>query len=185
LSRLDGIRIADRVLAALAAATSTQVVVANDARAAVWFPDRRIIRDVEPGLGPLSGLATAIAAGHGAPVIVVAWDMPFVTGPLLRSLRGRGEVAVASVVPVHGAATIAEPLCAYYRADALSIVERLVATGERRARALYEELVVQGSAVTLSDRALERFGESSRLFLSVDSPAALAALGGEPPERVR
>ncbi|MDB4900604.1 MAG: Molybdopterin-guanine dinucleotide biosynthesis protein [Gemmatimonadetes bacterium] len=157
--------------------------MANDARAAAWFPDRRIIRDVEPGLGPLGGLATAIAAGVGAPVIVVAWDMPYVSGALLQSLRRRGELAMASVVPMHGTTTIAEPLCAYYLPDALSVAEGLVATGERRARALYEALAVRGSAVTMSDRALERFGDAGRLFLSVDSPSALAAIGGEPPER--
>ena len=42
---------------------------------------------------------------------------------------------------------------------------------------------MNGGAVTMSDRALERFGDVAQLFLSVDSPGALAALGGEPPER--
>ena len=181
LARIAGVRIADRALAALAEATERQLVVANDPRAPAWFPDQPVVADAQPGLGPLAGLATAFLAAEGRAIIVLAWDMPFVPGALLRSMRRRGEVAEASVVPVHGADATVEPLCAYYRAEAGAIVASLLRTGERSARALYETLASAGAAVTMGDRGLERFGEPARLFTSVDSAATLAALGGEPP----
>ena len=87
LALVDGLRIADRVLSALRGATDRQLVVANDARAAQWFPGMRVVADAEEGLGPLHGLRTALAAAEGEPVLVVAWDMPFVTTALL----GQGE----------------------------------------------------------------------------------------------
>ena len=185
LARVDGARIADRVLAALVEASTTTVIVSNDPRASAWFPAHHIVADAEPGLGPLAGIVTALRAGGGSPVLVVAWDMPFVPGALLRAMRHRGEKAEASDVPVHGAANVAEPLCAYYRPEALVIAERLLANGERRARALYESLIESGAAVTMGDRGLERFGAPERLFASVDTPEALAALGGEPPDGSR
>ena len=89
---------------------------------------------------------------------------------------------MASDVPVHGPEGTVEPLCAYYRAEALAVAERLLAGGERRARALYEALTDAGAAVTMGDRGLQRFGDPARLFASVDTPGALAALGGEAPE---
>lgn len=181
LARLGGARIADTLLAALAAVTEEQAVVASDDRAAAWFPACRILRDAEPGLGPLAGLVTALRAGEGSPVLVVAWDMPFVPAGLLRALRRRGEAADASDVPVHGPLGIAEPLCAYYRPDALPVAQALLARGERRARALYAALAATGRAVTMSDRGLARFGDPARLFTSIDTPEMLAALGGEPP----
>lgn len=181
LALVEGVRIADRVLAALREATDRQVIVSNDPRAAAWFPGDRVVADREPGLGPLAGLATALAAAEGAAALVVAWDMPFVTGDFLRALRRRGEAAGASDVPLHGPASTAEPLCAYYRPEGLAVAERLLAAGERRARALFEALTLQGAAVTMSDRGLQRFGDPARLFLSVDTPDALARLGGRAP----
>lgn len=182
LARLEGARIADRALAALAFASDRQAVVINDPRGASWFPGLAVVKDSEPGLGPLAGLATALRAGGGAPVLVVAWDMPYASGILLRALRTRGEAARASAVPLHGPASVVEPLCAYYRAESLAVAERLLARGERRARALYEALCDEGAAVTMSDRGLDRFGDPERLFLSVDTPRALEKIGGTLPE---
>jgi molybdopterin-guanine dinucleotide biosynthesis protein A len=178
LARIGGERMADLVLASLGAATDGQIVVANDASAPAWFPGARIVADAEVGTGPLRGLATALQSADGSPVLVVAWDMPFVTAPLLRALRDMGERERASVVPVHGVPGRLEPLCAYYRPDALEICLRLLASGERRARALHAALP---GARALSGAELARQGDPERLFTSVDSVEQLEALGGRRP----
>ena len=178
LARIDGRRIADRVLAALGAVTRRQLIIANHPAAPEWFPGYEIVTDDYPGLGPLGGLATALRAAGGAPVLVVAWDMPFVSAALLAALREVGESEHASVVPVHGVADRAEPLCAYYRAEALGVCESLIAAGERRARALHASLP---GARALRGAALERHGDAAYLFASVDTAERLAALGGKLP----
>lgn len=180
LALVDERRIADRALSALAGATERQIVVSNAAEAAKWFPALPIVADATPGLGPLAGLETALRAADGAGVIVVAWDMPFVTTPLLRGMRALGETGAPAVAPAHGDPPRVEPLCAYYGPEALGFCVQLLAAGERRAAALFEALP---SAVTIPERLLEAHGDPARLFLSVDSPEQLDALGGEMPRR--
>jgi molybdopterin-guanine dinucleotide biosynthesis protein A len=179
LALVDGIRIADRALSALRGATVRQVVVANDARAARWFPGTPIVADAEEGLGPLQGLHTALVAAGGDPVLVVAWDMPFVTAALLSRLRSEGESGASAVVPATGEPPRVEPLCAYYGTAALATCEALLARGDRRAAALYEALP---DALTLDASELRALGDPGRLLFSVDTLEDLAALGGRLPD---
>jgi molybdenum cofactor guanylyltransferase len=175
LARIDGERIADRVLTALRASTDQVLVVANDPGATAWFPGERVVADETPALGPLGGIATALATADGAAVLVVAWDMPFVSGELLRELRRRGEAGASAVVPVHGTEGWAEPLCAWYAPAALACARELLDAGARRAGALFDAL----PCVALMDEsALAPFGPPARLFTSVDTPEQLAQLGG-------
>lgn len=174
LATIGGVRVAHLALGALCAATSDQLVVVNDPDVARQFSGWRTVPDVEPGLGPLAGLAAALEAADGMSIIAVAWDMPFVSAPLLAELRALGERGAAAVVPVHDAGQV-EPLCAWYAPHALAHCRALLAAGERRATALTETMT---GVVRVGDRALARFGDPSRLFASVDTPAQLAALGG-------
>jgi len=179
LAVVDGLRIADRALAALRVASERQIVVANDPRAARWFPHELVVRDAVPGEGPLAGLRSALHAADGDAVLVVAWDMPFVTSALLAALRGLGESGASAVVPVSGRSSDPEPLCAYYPPEALHVCDRLLASGERRARALFEAIP---GARTLRGTELDALGDPAHLLLSVDTPEKLAALGGRLPD---
>src|SRR5688500_20112099 len=83
LALVDGLRIADRVLAALRGATDRQIVVANDVRAAHWFPGLPVVADTEEGLGPPHRLRTAPAAAAAAHGLGVSRGMR--CGPTARS----------------------------------------------------------------------------------------------------
>jgi molybdenum cofactor guanylyltransferase len=179
LAVIDGLRIADRALAALRRASDRQIVVANDARAPSWFPGSRVVPDAEPGLGPLAGLRTALQAADGDAVLVVAWDMPFVTASLLSALREIGESGASAVVPSSDRRPFPEPLCAYYAPEALSPCEKLLARGERRALALFEALP---GAITLRGAELEALGDPAHLLRGVDTTQELEALGGRLPD---
>lgn len=168
-------RIADRALAALRGATASQIIVANDPAAPEWFPGETVVKDEQPGLGPLAGLATALEAGTGAPIIVVAWDMPFVPAPLLLELERRG-MGVDAVVPVHEGQR--EPLCAFYGSGALARCRSLLEGGDRRAGALAESLA---RVASIDDAELAAYGDPEHIFTSVDTPERLAALGGASP----
>jgi molybdopterin-guanine dinucleotide biosynthesis protein A len=179
LALVDGVRIADRALAALRGATARQLVVANDARAPRWFPGIRIVPDAQEGLGPLHGLRTALAAAEGDAVLVVAWDMPFVTSSLLARLRAEGERGASAVVPVASARGLPEPLCAWYAPESLAICDGLLATGERRAAALLDALP---RTRRLAAPSLADLGDPARLLTSVDTLADLARIGGRLPD---
>ncbi|MEO7456414.1 MAG: molybdenum cofactor guanylyltransferase [Gemmatimonadaceae bacterium] len=173
-------RIADRVLIALRGASDRQVVVSNDPEADDWFPKLRVVEDETPGLGPLAGIETALRAAKGGAVIVVAWDMPFVTAPLLRGMRALGEIGGTAVVPRHSDPPVVEALCAYYPPDALDVCRALLAQGERRAAALWEALP---GAMSIPERLLVEHGDIDKLFLSVDTPEKLETIGGTMPRR--
>ena len=175
LATVDGIRIADRVLTVLRGATDMQIVVSNEEAAQAWFPSLPVFADAQRGLGPLAGIETALRAAAGASVLVVAWDMPFVTTPLLRGMRALGETGAPAVVPEHGDGLVLEPLCAYYSEETLDVCSTLLERGERSARALAEALP---SAIRIPERVLAEHGDPSRLFLSVDTQAELEALAG-------
>ena len=82
----------DRVARVLGAVTDSLLLIANDPQASEWIPGMRIAGDVRPGIGSLGGIHAALV--HAAtPVIVVAWDMPFVPEGLLAELRVRGSDA--------------------------------------------------------------------------------------------
>ena len=175
LATVDGIRIADRVLTVLRGATDMQIVVSNEDAAQEWFPSLSVFADAQRGLGPLAGIETALRAAAGASVLVVAWDMPFVTTPLLRGMRALGETGAPAVVPEHGEGRVLEPLCAYYSEETLDVCSALLERGERSARALAEALP---SAIRIPERVLAEHGDPSRLFLSVDTQSELEALAG-------
>ena len=178
MATIDGVRIADRALDALRASTTTQLVVANDPAAREWFPHQRIVADHLPGLGPLAGIAAGLEAAEGQPVIVLAWDMPFVPAELLRRLRTRAaeHARVDAVVPVHGAAP--EPLCAWYAPSAGPVCRSLLQRGERRARILAATLP---RVEWMDAAALDGLGDLGRVFTSVDTQEVLAAVGGALP----
>lgn len=152
--------------------------MANDRAARDWFPRERIVADAQPGLGPLAGIAAGLEAADEAPVIVLAWDMPFVPAELLRRLRERAATVagVDAVVPVHGETP--EPLCAWYAPSAGAACRSLLGRGERRARMLAASLA---RVEFLDDPSLADLGDIERIFTSVDTPARLDAMGGAPP----
>lgn len=177
LASVAGGRIADHALSALRGATTSQIVVANDPRAAEWFPGVRIVADEQQGLGPLGGIVSALAAARTG-VVVLAWDMPFVPAELLRELARRGTAGDRAVVPTHGAPAQREPLCAFYPSRALAAGRDLLARAERRAGALADAVPM---TELLHDDDLSAFGDPAVMFTSVDTPEQLAAVGGALP----
>jgi molybdopterin-guanine dinucleotide biosynthesis protein A len=168
LERVGGRRILDRVAAALADASDELLLVANDPAAAEWLPGVRVAADVRPRAGSLGGIHAALVHA-GGPALVVAWDMPFVTAPLLRALRERGDDADA-VVPESDSKRGLEPLCAFYGPGCVPAIERRLDAGDRRVIAFYDDVRLR----RLDAEAVAHFGDPALLFLNVNSPAELA-----------
>jgi molybdopterin-guanine dinucleotide biosynthesis protein A len=168
LETVGGRRIVDRVAAALADAADALLLIANDARAEEWLPGVRRAADLRPDAGSLGGIHAALVHA-GGPALVVAWDMPFVTAPLLRALRAAGADADA-VVPESDSKRGLEPLCAFYGPACVPAIERRLDAGDRRVVSFYEDVRVR----RLEAAAVAHFGDPARLFLNVNTPAELA-----------
>lgn len=168
LERVGGRRIVDRVATALAAAADDLLLIANDPNAASWLPGVPVAADVRPGNGGLGGIHAALAHA-GRPVLVVAWDMPFVPPALLEALRELGRGADVAV-PVSDSQRGVEPLCAYYDPACIRPIERRLDAGDRRVIGFYDDVRV----AKLPESQVRRFGDPALLFMNVNSPDELA-----------
>lgn len=126
---VDGERLVDRIVAALAP-LGGNVVVAAGARP---LPGLATVPDT-PGLdGPLSGMIAGLTTARTANVAVVAVDAPFVSPAVLRRLeRWCTELDRAAAVPV--VAGQPQPLHAVVQRDALAAIEQLARAGHRSIR---------------------------------------------------
>ena len=179
LLEVGGARMIDRVRAALAAAADEVVLIANHPDATLWAPGVRVVPDVRTGLGAAGGIHAALTAAHGADVLLVAWDLPFVTAPLLQAMRARAGGASdggapdvdAVVCEKAGSRWGVEPLCACYRATCLPALVRRLDDEDVRAGAWLADVRV----ATIARDALEKFGDSEVLLMDVDNERDLAA----------
>ena len=164
LERVRGVRIIDRVRAALEPVVDDLLLVANDADASDWLPGVRCESDVLRDVGSVAGIHAALVHA-GSPTLVVAWDMPFVTTALLRALRDAGQGADVAV-PESDSRRGLEPLCAYYGPACIAAIERRLAADDRRVIGFYDDVRV--ARVPLAE--VTHFGDPALLFMNVNTP---------------
>jgi molybdenum cofactor guanylyltransferase len=167
LERVGGRRIIDRVADALRAVSDDLLLVANDPSAAGWLPGVRHAGDVLPGEGSLGGIHAALVHAS-SPVLVVAWDMPFVPPALLTRLRELGQTADAAV-PESGSRRGVEPLCAWYAPACVPAIERSLAAQNRRVVAFFDAVRV----ARLPADQVAAFGDPEWIFMNVNTPDEL------------
>jgi molybdenum cofactor guanylyltransferase len=126
----------------------------------------QVVRDEVRGLGPLlaTGRGLRAAAEAGAKrAFVCAVDMPFLTVDLINALAGPATELDADVVlPWDGRDHY---LAAVYRTDLVDRVDALIASGERKMRALVDSIYAQRVVIP-----------ESRLLANVNSVADLCSL---------
>ncbi len=167
LERVTGTRIIDRVANALREATDTLLLIANDPGAHEWLSGVAVASDRLIGQGSLGGIHAALVTA-GGPVIIVAWDMPFVTPSLLQALRAAAPEGDA-VVPESGSKRGLEPLCAYYSQACIAPIEKRLAADDRRVIGFYDDIRL----VRLSHEQVARHGDPTVMFMNVNTPDEL------------
>ena len=141
LELLGGERILDRLVTAMTAALGQPpLIVANAPDAKHWRPDLRTIGDTRPGLGSLGGIYTAVVEAP-APVVCVAWDMPFVSESLIRLLAD-GLESHDAVLPESGGRRGVEPLCAAYGPACRDAISDTLTAGDLRAIGFHDRIRV-------------------------------------------
>lgn len=96
--------------------------------------EAEVVRDPDPHLGPLAGIATGLAASRAEWAFVTSTDAPFLTAKFVDALFAPGRAAA----PI--AAGTVQPLAAVYPRAAANAAQDLVNTGRRRPLHLLEEL---------------------------------------------
>lgn len=123
------------------------------------------------GQGPLNALAFALEQVETPLALVVAADHPLLQPRLLGLLITTMESGDAEiVVPTteHGP----QPLVACYRSSLAGVAADLVAGGERRVRALFD----QRRTEWIEPQRWQQVDPDGRSFMDADTPSALDAL---------
>lgn len=169
LATVGGVRIIDRVLAALHDVPVSPLLIANQPE---LFADLGVpvFPDVVTDAGALGGILTALQRAHddgASGILAVACDMPFLSSALLRTLVATADARAADVViPESDGPRGLEPMCAYYRVSCIAAIERALAEGNRRLVGFHGDVVTH----RLGADAVARFGDPARLFLNVNTP---------------
>jgi molybdopterin-guanine dinucleotide biosynthesis protein A len=167
---VGGTRIIDRVANALSAVTSELIVITSAPGADQWLPGVRVIADAWRKQASLVGIHTALSYAR-QPILIVAWDMPFVSRPLLELIAERSARSPHATIP-ESAPDQLEPFCALYTPECLPIIEAQLAVDDVRLSRLLE-LLPSFERIPVSDVA--RIGDPARLFFNVNTAEDLAA----------
>jgi molybdopterin-guanine dinucleotide biosynthesis protein A len=150
-------------LAALAAAGLEAVVVA---KADTPLPklDVPVWHEPDEPVHPLAGIVAALERAQGRTLVVVACDMPFLTGALLSHLA---ELDAPLAVAAGGG--LLHPLLGRYAPTLEEALASCLAAGGP-----IQELVAGLRPHLIDEPALREFGDPERLLLNVNTPADLA-----------
>ena len=169
LELVGGKRILDRLVDVMAAALGDlPLLVANAPDAATWRPELRTVADARPGLGSLGGIYTAVVESP-APVVCVAWDMPFVSASLIRALAA-GLDQHDAMLPQSSGRRGVEPLCAAYGPACRDAIAESFTAGDLRAIGFHARIRV--GILPLSD--VMALAEPDFLFFNVNTADDLA-----------
>lgn len=145
-------------------------------------PGVEVVRDPEPGLGPLAGIANGLASigDRADTAFVTATDMPFLHPALIRRVAALLDGADAAVPFLAGRT---QPLTSVFRcAVAAERAGQLLARGERRLGALVESLTVRSPSedTLLADPVVARLDPDLASVRSLDLADAYAEAVGQP-----
>ena len=127
------------------------------------------IPDVYPQCGPLSGINAALRSTNTTLNVMLAVDLPFVTGELLQFLLDRAMVAATAVVTIPRAGHGLQPLCAVYRRDFVLKSEEALRAKRYKIDALFDWTATR----VITEDALRAAGFSPHMFRNLNTPEDL------------
>jgi molybdopterin-guanine dinucleotide biosynthesis protein A len=139
------------------------------------LPGLRMVEDQYPGLGPLAGMHAGLVAAHYPHVWVVGCDLPD-ADPALALLFLGLAAGYDAVVP----RIDAEPqgVCALYNRALVSRIDGLLASGERRVKAL----LATSNVRYVTSEELRAVDPELRSFRNINTPADYQAWLMTPPD---
>jgi molybdopterin-guanine dinucleotide biosynthesis protein A len=140
-----GTTLVEHVARAVSDAAGNVAVIGDPGRyGALGYP---VYPDKLPGCGPLGGLYTALSVSTTNWSLVVACDMPGISGAVLRALLDNAAGSKRNCVAAVGLAGKPEPLCAVYHRRCLPAVARAIRDKRFKMIDLVQELDVETSPV--------------------------------------
>ena len=155
--------ILDRQLAVLRPLTDRILVVANDperfSHAAV-----PVVADLVPGAAALGGIYTALSAATTEAVLVVAGDLPFLTGRFLEHLA---DAAAGFDLTIPRSTDGLQPMCAMYSRACLEPIGARIATATLR----IQDLAADVRTREIGPEELAPYDPDGLLFFNINTQA--------------
>ncbi len=164
LCTVGGERVLDRIARLLEDTTGSHpIVIFGSPEQTHLGSGYTTVVDAVPGKGTLGGIHTAITHQPG-PVLIAAWDMPFLNRDLLARLRdGFGDSDV--FLPASNGRRGMEPLCGVYGPVCSKAIDDQLHSDDLRAIGFHNKVRV--ALLPLSE--VEKCGNPERLFFNINS----------------
>lgn len=165
---MGGRRIIDRVADALRAVVPDLILISGAPDADKWLPGVPVVADAWRVRGSLVGVHTALNHAQ-QPILLAAWDMPFVTTELFELIRDRLARSAFAAIPE--SETGLEPFCAAYTPACLPAIESALGADDLRLSNLIARLP-EFDRIPVD--VVRRAGDPARMFFNVNAPPDLA-----------
>ncbi len=157
---LDGVSLLQRATATMQRSFLQVIVSVRQPRAEVVLPQ---VCDAQADGGPMAGLVAGLEQVDTPWMFAVACDMPFIQSAVIeRMAELRGDYQ--AVVPLIGGHP--QPLFAFYAQTALATMREMQAAGEKRVRAVLQQLDVR----YVEEAELRDYDTQFRSFVDLDTP---------------
>lgn len=163
LAEIEGQPLALRLAGVLRAAAGSVTLVGSPEK--YGHLGLRIIPDTRENFGPLAGLQAALEDSSSGWNLVLACDMPHVTGDFLRFLSRKAQDSKADILLPVDVSGRPEPLCAAYSLRCRDAIRRAVEQEIHKMTRAFEGLTVQH--LQPADYAL--FNRGGSLFANLNT----------------
>ncbi|MGD8385826.1 MAG: molybdenum cofactor guanylyltransferase [Desulfobacteraceae bacterium] len=165
LVTLEGVSLIERVCRVLKLVADPVILSTNDPEL-FQFLGLPTVRDIIPGLGPLSGIHAGLSVMPGEAALFVACDMPNLNAELIRFMAASRKDADAVVPRVAG---LPEPLHAIYGKTCLGPVSRAIKNGEHRIVSFFPDIRIK----YIEENQIRRFDPNLDVFANINRPEEL------------
>ena len=162
-------RMFEKILPTLAKRFEDVMVVTNQPEIYRGM-DVRPVRDVIPGLGPLSGIHAAISAAESEYVYILACDMPEINLDYIDYLEQNLSLSPADACAAKKGKLI-EPFHAFYGKGALDAIEAELLAGKGSVRCLLQKI----NTLYIPEADARRFTPDWSLFRNLNTPGDYAS----------
>jgi molybdenum cofactor guanylyltransferase len=140
---VEGLPLWRRQIETLRATGAAEVFISGRSDGPYAGSGVEVVTDAWPDAGPLAGIATSMRRCANEWLVVLAVDMPAMTGEFLRGMVVEAMREGKAIVPRQADGRW-EPLAAVYPRGALQVVERMLAEERRKMEGFVTELERSG-----------------------------------------
>jgi molybdopterin-guanine dinucleotide biosynthesis protein A len=172
LLEFGGQTLLDRALAVMGTVCDRVAIVGDPAKFTNY---ESVVADIFRGCGPLAGIHAALVHSSAELNLMLAVDMPFVSGELLAFLFAAATCEVNdAIVTVPRSGKGLQPLCAVYRRDFSPVAEQALRAGKYKVDAVFSSVSVR----VVEEVELAAAGFSEQSFFNVNTPQERLAAEG-------